>query len=95
MSDRASPISEVSQDSTLFGRMKQAVGLTPKEHRLDIEEHETDVSPHAEDVVEKRTTKERTYFEQPARKSEEEEMEVTPPHAGKLQTPFSAVCKPS
>ena len=43
MSEVAKPSSEASQEHTLFGRVKQAVGLAqaPKEHKLDIEEHET------------------------------------------------------
>ena len=81
MSERASPVPE---DTSIFGRVKQAVGFSPKEHRLDIEEHETDVSPRAEDVSERKTTTERTYFEEPGHKGEHMEREGgTRPHAGK------------
>ena len=34
----------------ILDRVKHAVGLGPKEHKLDIAEHETDVSPHSEGV---------------------------------------------
>lgn len=47
MSEAVQTSSEAPHDSTLFGRVKQAVGLAPgpKEHKLDIQEHETEVSP--------------------------------------------------
>ena len=79
MSERDTTASEASQDSSLLGRMKQAVGLSPRSqsprgYKIDVAEHEAEASPHAETT----TTTQAAFKEAAAPKAEEKERMTSP-----------------